>query len=76
VIGRVRTGYEQRLLGEGRGGRKARVGSINLKISKVILRTSKNESSSRVFIFLHEKWGGMEGAGAGSKVRFVVRHPG
>jgi len=65
VIGRVRTGYEQRLLGEGRGGRKARVGSINLKIIKVILLTSKNESASRVFIFLHEGVMGRDG-GSGS----------
>jgi len=54
VFVRVRTGYKQRLRGEGRDRRKARVGSINLKILKVIFLTFKNESASRVFIFLHE----------------------
>jgi len=77
VFGRVRTGYKHRLLGEGRGRRKARVGSINLKIIQVILLTFKNESASRVLIFLHEGLMGMDGgAGAGSIVMFVVRHPG
>jgi len=65
VFGRVRTGYKHRLLGEGRGGRKARVGSINLKITKVILLTFKNESASRVFIFLHEGVMGRDGGSGG-----------
>jgi len=63
VLERVRTGYKHRLLGEGRGRRKARVGTINLKNIKVILLTLKNESASRVFIFLHE---GVMGRDAGS----------
>jgi len=65
VFGRVRTGYKHRLLGEGRGRRKARVESINLKIIKVILLTFKNESASRVFIFLHEGVMGMNGGERG-----------
>jgi len=54
VFERVRTGYKHRLLGEGRCRRKARVGNLNFKIIKVILLTFKNESASRVVIFLHE----------------------
>jgi len=54
VLERVRSGYKHRLLREGRGMRKARVWIINLKIFKVVLVTFKNESASRVFIFLHE----------------------
>jgi len=65
VFVRVRTGYKQRLRGEGRGRRKARVGSINLKIIKVILLTFKNESASRVFIFLHEGVMGRDGGSGG-----------
>jgi len=61
----VRTGYKQRLLGEGRGRRKTRVGIINLKIVKVILLTFKKEAASRVFIFLHEGVMGRHG-GSGS----------